>query len=253
MSSNSSETVAMTQQRRNGLLIHQGSYLQRSICDHGHIRHLRPDDVLMHEGTEPMFIGVVLSGVLRLQKLLEDGTHRVLGFLFPGDLFGSPGCADRRAGVEAATDTRVACLDRRTFAALMNGDRELERAFFMAALNELDAVYELSFLLGIHKRDARMAAYLHCLIERGLGEISPSGRREIQLPVPRRDLAAYLAIASETVCRTLHALERAGAIHLIEANRIEVVDERKLRRIAGEPLPTRLSVLERCSADVRTR
>ncbi len=45
-------------------------------------------------------------------------------------------------------------------------------------------------------------------------------------------MAAYLAIAGETLCRSLHALERAGAIRLIEASRIEVVDEESY---AGSP------------------
>ncbi|GAV33354.1 nitrogen fixation regulation protein FixK [Roseomonas sp. TAS13] len=236
------EPVARKLTRRSGgsqFGMHESPPLHRSICDCGRVRRLEPDDVLIHQATEPSFVGVVLSGVLRLQKLHEDGTYRVLRFLFPGALFGNPCRGSRRTGVEAATAAHVACVDHRTFMALMEADRALERTFFAAALDELDAAYELSSLLGNQRRDARVAAYLHCLIARGIGEITPSGRRAVELPVPRRDVAAYLAIAGETLCRSLHALERAGAIRLIEANRIEVVDEGRLCRIAGDPQPAR--------------
>lgn len=231
----------------------KNSHLHRSIWSRSRTCRLQPDEVLIHQGTEPVFVGVLLSGVLRLQKLYEDGTHRVLGFLFPGDLFGGPGKGVRATGVEAATSACVACLDRRSFAALMEADRRLERAFFMAVLDELDTAYELSFLLGIQRRVARVAAYLYCLIERGLGKNTPTGRRAIELPVPRRDVAAYLAIAGETVCRSLHALERAGAIRLIEANRIEIVDEGMLRQIAGDPLPASPNGRERCPIGIPGR
>lgn len=250
------EPVAPKLTRRSGgsqFAIHESSRLHRSICDCGWVRRLEPDEGLIHQGTEPTFVGVVLSGVLRLQKLHKDGTYRVLGFLFPGALFGSPGRGVRASACEAATAAHVACLDHRTFMALMEADRGLERTVFAAALDELDAAYELSSLLGIQRRDARVATYLHCLIARGIGEITPSGRRAIEFPVPRRDMAAYLAIAGETLCRSLHALERAGAIRLIEASRIEVVDEGKLRRIAGDPQPARPNVRDRCPIEISAR
>jgi CRP/FNR family transcriptional regulator, anaerobic regulatory protein len=211
-----------------------GSRLRRTICGHARIRRIMPGHVLVEEGTVPALVGVVISGALRIQKLRENGTPHLLGLLFAGDLFGAPLVGPRAAGVEAATAARVACLDHRSFTALLESDRELEREYLLAALGEVDAAYELALLLGIQNRQERLAAFLFGLIERGLGWTDPDGRTILDLPVSRRDVAAYLGIAIETVSRSLHALEQAGALRLIEANSFEIADEPLLRRLAGE-------------------
>jgi CRP/FNR family transcriptional regulator, anaerobic regulatory protein len=212
----------------------QRSRLRSRLCGRARIRRVMPGQVLIAEGSEPALCGVVLSGALRICKLREDGALHVLGLLFAGDLFGAPIGGLRAAGVEAATEARVACLDRRSLASLLESDRELERDFLLAALSEVDAAYELVLLLGIPNRQARMAAFLLALVERGVGWRGPRGRTILDLPVPRRDVAAYLGVAIETVSRSLHALEHAGAIRLVEANSIEIMDECLLRRLAGE-------------------
>lgn len=46
----------------------------------------------------------------------------------------------------------------------------------------------------------------------------------IGLPMSRNDIADYLGLTIETVCRILSALKRAGAIAIATPHRIELLD-----------------------------
>ncbi len=86
---------------------------------------------------------MVLSGVLRLQKLHKDGTYRVLDSCFQAlcSAVLAEGCAIaalRRPRLPTWPASIIGLLWRS-----WNG-QGLERTFFAAALDELDAAYELS-------------------------------------------------------------------------------------------------------------
>jgi len=58
-----------------------------------------------------------------------------------------------------------------------------------------------------------------------------SGRSEIDLPMSRADMADYLGLTIETVCRGLTRLRRRGTI-AVDRSRI-VVRDRHALRVAG--------------------
>jgi CRP/FNR family transcriptional regulator len=49
---------------------------------------LSPNEVVFYEEDENTYLFNVVSGAIRLSKLLPDGRRQITGFLFPGDFLG---------------------------------------------------------------------------------------------------------------------------------------------------------------------
>ena len=59
------------------------------------------------------------------------------------------------------------------------------------------------------------------------------GKRLIELPMSRTDVADYLGLTIETVCRVLSGFKRNGFIAIPNAHRIELRDRAALEAIVG--------------------
>jgi CRP/FNR family transcriptional regulator len=57
-------------------------------------------------------------------------------------------------------------------------------------------------------------------------------RRVFDLPMSRNDIADYLGLTIETVCRILSAFKREGAIAIPNPHRIEVLDRAALEAVS---------------------
>ena len=72
----------------------------------------------------------------------------------------------------------------------------------------------------------RVACFLLELAERR------DARRELDVPMSRYDIADYLGLTVETVCRVLSAMKRDGAIAIPNPHRIEIRDREMLEALA---------------------
>jgi CRP/FNR family transcriptional regulator, anaerobic regulatory protein len=180
-------------------------------------------------------VGFVVSGVVRLVKHRPDGADQVIGLLFRGDMFGRIFSHMPPLTIEAATETTLALFDHAAFEALLAQHRELERIILMTVCDELDASYELLTILGSRARAARIASFLLYLCRRTApGERDADGARVLSVPVNRHDMAACLATTVETISRSVHALDAAGAIRIIDPRTFALSDVPRLRHLAGE-------------------
>ncbi len=73
-------------------------------------------------------------------------------------------------------------------------------------------------LLGRMTAPERVASFLLELVERR------DVRRILDVPMSRSDIADYLGLTIETVCRVLSAMKRNGAINIPNPHRIEISD-----------------------------
>jgi CRP-like cAMP-binding protein len=68
------------------------------------------------------------------------------------------------------------------------------------------------------------------------------GRRgDIRLPLTRYDLAEYLAVSVETVCRAFSDLQQRGIITLIGIRTVRIVDRDALERQLGRKYPNTIA------------
>lgn len=198
----------------------------------------RVGQVVIHEGEKSDFVGIVASGVLRMQKNLLDGRHPVVGLLVEGDIFGRAVDGVTEVAIEAATDVEVITFPRGPFEVLLKRSPDLDRVLLLSVLNALDRAREWMVILSNKKVVNRVAGFLlvMCTQFAGVDHLvrdSQSGIK-VKIPVSRLDLAHLLGTRPESISRALHALADAGDIEIIAPDRILIRDVGALSTKAGE-------------------
>src|SRR6516162_1055704 len=160
----------------------------------------------------------VISGTVRICKLLADGRRHIAEFCFGGDCFGIDNGSERRYSAEAVDDAVVMRYQRRATEQLVDRNPALARLLRDTVLRELTAAHGRAFLLARMTAPERVAAFLLEMCERR------DRTKFIDLPMSCNDIADYLGLTIETVCRTLSAFKRAGAIAIASPHRIELLD-----------------------------
>ena len=170
----------------------------------------------------------VVSGTVRIVKLLADGRRQVAEFCFAGDSFGREGAEERSFSAEAVGDATVLRLPRAATERLIEENPALARHLREEMLKSLDAAQHRLLLLGRMSAAERVAAFLVQLAERD------DARRPIDLPMARSDIADHLGLTVETVCRVLSDFKRRCLIAARNAHRIELLDRDALAAIAED-------------------
>jgi CRP/FNR family transcriptional regulator, nitrogen fixation regulation protein len=167
----------------------------------------------------------VISGTVRLSKLLADGRRHVGEFYFAGDCFGLDNMPERLFSAEAVSDAIVMRYPRAATERLIDNDPSLLRSLRDMTLRDLANAQIRMLLLGRLSAPERVARFLLDLCERR------DAARNLDLPMSRNDIADYLGLTVETVCRVLSAFRRAGMIHIPNPHRIELRDRAALAAV----------------------
>ena len=186
-----------------------------------------PNHEIYAEGDRADYWYKVISGTVRVCKLLADGRRHIGEFCFSGDYFGIDSGAERLYSAEAVDDVIVMRFERKATERLMDQNAALARILRDTVLRELTNAHGRTLLLGRMTALERVATFLLEMFERR------DRAKTLDLPVSRNDIADYLGLTIETVCRTLSAFKRDGVIGIPTAHRIELLDRDALEA-AGE-------------------
>jgi CRP/FNR family transcriptional regulator, nitrogen fixation regulation protein len=179
-----------------------------------------PRDAEIFGENEPAdYLYKVVSGAVRTYKILSDGRRQVGGFYQPGDIFGLEFADEHTLSAEAISDAKVLVVKRSALNTLAGRDRLVAQQLFALIGRELHRVQDRILLLIKNARE-RVASFLLEMAERA------SENNTIELPMSRQDIADYLGLTIETVCRTLSALETASAIEVSASSRRIVLRNR---------------------------
>jgi CRP/FNR family transcriptional regulator, nitrogen fixation regulation protein len=179
-----------------------------------------PRDAEIFGENEPAdYLYKVVSGTVRTYKILSDGRRQVSGFYLPGDIFGLEFADEHALSAEAISDAKVLVVKRSALNTLAGRDRLVAQQLFALTGRELHRVQDRILLLIKNARE-RVASFLLEMAERA------SENNTIELPMSRQDIADYLGLTIETVCRTLSALETASAIEVSASSRRIVLRNR---------------------------
>lgn len=169
---------------------------------------------------------VVLSGAVRICKLLGDGRRQIEAFCLPGDVFGWEASGRHRFSAESVCDTKVVRIKRSILFARAADDAELAHALWALTATELHRAQDHLLVLGRKNAQERVATFLLDLASR-----SGAAANEVILPMSRQDIADYLGLTIETVSRTLTHLEERAAIALPSSRRVVLRDRHALRQL----------------------
>ena len=187
---------------------------------------------LFEAGQHATAIYTVRAGCLKSFTVDEDGNERVRGFHLPGDFIGldALGSDAYPSTVVAVVPSQVCRMPIAQVHRLMARNPALMLRLLDRTSRELAQALTLA---GDYTAEQRLAAFLLSMQER-LG--APSAA--VKLPMTRRDIANYLRLATETVCRVLTRFEKQGRIRS-DSKTVQVVNDRALRALAqpvGTPL-----------------
>jgi len=167
----------------------------------------------------------VVSGTVRISKLLADGRRQIAEFYFAGDGFGLDNRARRLFSAEAVDDVIVMRYPGRATERLIDDDPRLARRLSDMTLRDLANAQIRMLMLGQMSAPERVATFLLDMFERR--EVT----RALDLPMSRNDIADYLGLTIETVCRVMSAFKRARVIDIPTPHRIELRDRAALAAV----------------------
>jgi CRP/FNR family transcriptional regulator, nitrogen fixation regulation protein len=179
------------------------------------------------EGEPVEYLYKVISGAVRVCKLLEDGRRQVTAFHLPGEIFGLELGREHRFSAEAISDSSILIVKRSAVFALADRDSEVARQLWTLMAGALQQVQDHMLVLGCMNAKERVSAFLLQLADR------MTNANQLDLPMSRQDIADYLGLTIETVSRTITQLENDAAIRLPSSRRIELRNRIALGRLNG--------------------
>jgi CRP/FNR family nitrogen fixation transcriptional regulator len=178
------------------------------------------------EGEPADYLYKIMTGVVRICKVLADGRRQVGGFYLRGDTFGLETGAEHAYSADAITECRVLVARHSTLIARAKTDHEVAFQLLVLTGRELRRLQDHVLLL-IKNAPERVAAFLLALAERS------STGNSIELPMSRQDIADHLGLTIETVSRTLSYLESLQTIELLSARRVLLRNRCALVRLSA--------------------
>jgi CRP/FNR family transcriptional regulator len=196
-------------------------------------RSLRPGEYLFRAGEPFHSIYGVCSGTVKSYAFDRDGAVQITGFHLPGELVGLNALASRQyvSNAVALDATSVCELLCHPLEAMREQDPALGRDIYdLLGLEILDTYRQLSVVLGKKNAAEKLSAFIYSLCrrhrERGLPDT------DLRLSMSRSDIADYLGLTKETVCRLFTRLEADGLLR-VRGKRLRIEDLAALRRHAG--------------------
>ncbi len=171
-------------------------------------------------------VGIVASGFAKVVYATEEGNEQLLQLLHPGDLVGDPTGARNAVSWEAATDMTFCWVPLKKLVALFRDQPGLYPGILKAVVQQAEVSQIWSAELRGRNTVQRVAYWLLTqLPSRSANAVAPV----INIQLTRRDLASYLDMSAETLCRALHSLADRKAVNILAPDQIQVREITKLR------------------------
>jgi CRP/FNR family transcriptional regulator len=202
-----------------------------------HHRKYAPGQVILRSDDKPAFRAAVVSGVVKLTKLLADGRHQIVDLLFPADFVGRLHSRQTPYFAEAATHVELCCFRAGDFESMLGDHADMQEHMLEHTLGKLDAAHDWMVLLGRKTAEERVASLLYLLVTRA--NLAPDAGEEgecatrFDLHLTREEMASFLGLTYETVIRQLKALGDQGIIALSSRRVFSVPDIEALRQAGG--------------------
>jgi CRP/FNR family transcriptional regulator len=185
---------------------------------------------LVYEGETPArSIWIVDSGVVKSYRALANGRSQIMGFLFPGDLFGLAQNGNYVNTTRAVTPVILHRLPREALTEVLRRDPELEFQFLMKAAHELRELQRRAIVVGRRDATGRIAMFMSMLCRNEYGK--DVSQRRIRVPMTRSDVAEYLNLTPEAVSRGCQQLARGGILAFPNRHTPQIVDLERFEQL----------------------
>ncbi|MGQ0741087.1 MAG: cyclic nucleotide-binding domain-containing protein [Alphaproteobacteria bacterium] len=174
----------------------------------GAISSFARNETIYSEGDSAEYSYKVVSGAVRLCKVLPDGRRQIAFFFLPGDFFALGEAAEHSFTAEAVSDVTAVCYPRWRIQGLCEQSPIVRKEMFSRLYRDLSYAQQHVVMLGRQSAKERVSSFLMILVRRA----NARDGDVVELPMGRQDIADYLGLTIETVCRALSDLKRSRLI-----------------------------------------
>ena len=185
------------------------------------------NETIFNDGDEATNCYKVISGSVRLCKHMTDGRRQIADFLLAGDFFGFKQFGQYKFTAEAVGDVVLMRYPQRQVARLSSSMPNLRERLLVLLSQRLVGMQDHLVMLGRQTAKERIASFLLHLAERSDAE----ERLAFDLPMSRQDIADYLGLTIETVCRMLSELKREKIIAIPNSGQVILNDIETLQTL----------------------
>lgn len=189
---------------------------------------VRPHEWLFRQGEQATDFFIVISGWVKLFRIMASGEETVIHILAKGDSFAEAvAFTDGRypANAEAVSAVRVVRLPAGHLVRCVREDPDIALAMIASTLQHLHNLVQQIEQLKAQSGVQRVAAFLVSLCS------AEHGRCAIALPYDKALIAARLGLKPESLSRAFAKLKAVGVS--VDASSVEVCDVVKLRQFAS--------------------
>jgi CRP/FNR family transcriptional regulator, nitrogen fixation regulation protein len=186
---------------------------------------------LWEQGGSNAYVYRIVSGCIRIVRLMEDGRRHINEFLVPGDWLGFEPQITQDTAAEAVCSVTLRRYAKRGVDALVARDIGVAGWRLEQMAEKLCAAQDRMLTLGRRTAPERIAGFL-LDIEARTGK---DRNGIVALPMCRSDVGDYLGMTLETACRVMARLQRAAAIRLSPAG-FSIRDRAALQACASASL-----------------
>lgn len=171
----------------------------------------------------------LIAGAARRSTIRHDGRRQILELMLPRDFFFVSGYQGEDTVEAIAEPTVLASYPAERVDRLADRDRELARELREISSQLLRRTRDQLIILGGVTAVEKVGWFLLALERRASDQ-----KGQVELPITRYDIAEYLSISVETVCRAITDLQLRGIIALVGTRKINILGRTALEEHGGK-------------------
>jgi CRP-like cAMP-binding protein len=173
----------------------------------------------------------VIAGVVKIYKQLLNGRQQIINFSSRGDFLGIGPTESYVISADAVTQVELAAYPRAHFEGLLDKYPAFGRLLLAMTAHQLAVTQEHLVLIAQKTAQEKVASFLLMMLDQSTDCGKPSGQMDLGLS--RGDIANFLGLTVETVCRALSDLKRRRVISMPETRRVIILDNEVLLKSAN--------------------
>ncbi len=171
----------------------------------------------------------ITKGNIKIYKLLSDGRIQIIGFLYPGDFFGSYKKGKFNYSAEAIGDVRLCVFKQEVLDAYLEDNMNLAKELLHMTSHELTLAQDRMGVLGKMNANERVARFILNISDQR-GRIGWPDN-PVSLPMTRQDIADYLGLTLETVSREITRFKTSKIIKILTSKQIFINNKQELANL----------------------
>ena len=183
------------------------------------------------EGDKADAVFNIASGVVTAYRTIKQGKH-VTSFLHPGDLFGLSEEGHYSNTTKAATSVVAYKIPLPAFRRILDANADLDVDVIVKLCEDLREAQRHALVLAQRRAATRLAMFLE--LQEHLQSASGKAVSEIDLPMDRSSIAAYLGLTLAALGRAFRTLILKQIISCRDRHHVRIVDRGALNRLADE-------------------